>query len=194
MDKRMLIRAAGAALALALLAPAQAQVAAYPDHPIRIVVPYPPGGFNDTLARTVGAKLQSAWGQPVDELRDVETPAELEPFVQAVAEAVAEAEIAAPVETDLAGVVAPGAGKECAVGLAAHGAVAVQHLARRRGQRVAHGAALAAAVDRLEGHGWFLPAAMLARRRVHANRGGRWMPRPISRSSAMPSSTRRPSS
>ncbi|MCB2002701.1 MAG: tripartite tricarboxylate transporter substrate binding protein [Burkholderiaceae bacterium] len=65
MDKRMLIRAAGAALALALLAPAQAQVAAYPDHPIRIVVPYPPGGFNDTLARTVGAKLQSAWGQPV---------------------------------------------------------------------------------------------------------------------------------
>ncbi|MCW5629427.1 MAG: tripartite tricarboxylate transporter substrate binding protein [Rhodoferax sp.] len=65
MDKRMLIRAAGAALALALLAPAQAQVASYPDHPIRIVVPYPPGGFNDTLARTVGAKLQSAWGQPV---------------------------------------------------------------------------------------------------------------------------------
>ena len=65
MDKRMLIRAAGAALALALLAPAQAQIAAYPDHPIRIVVPYPPGGFNDTLARTVGAKLQSAWGQPV---------------------------------------------------------------------------------------------------------------------------------
>ena len=65
MDKRTLIRAAGAALALALAAPVQAQATAYPDRPIRIVVPYPPGGFNDTLARTVGAKLQAAWGQPV---------------------------------------------------------------------------------------------------------------------------------
>ena len=26
---------------------------------------YPPGGFSDTLARTVGAKAQAAWGQPV---------------------------------------------------------------------------------------------------------------------------------
>ena len=37
----------------------------YPDKPIRIIVPYTPGGFNDTLARTVGQKLQEAWGQPV---------------------------------------------------------------------------------------------------------------------------------
>jgi tripartite-type tricarboxylate transporter receptor subunit TctC len=37
----------------------------YPNKPIRIVVPYPPGGFNDTLARTVGQKLNDAWGQPV---------------------------------------------------------------------------------------------------------------------------------
>jgi tripartite-type tricarboxylate transporter receptor subunit TctC len=27
-------------------------------------VPYPPGGFNDTLGRTLAAKLQEAWGQP----------------------------------------------------------------------------------------------------------------------------------
>ena len=46
-------------------AQAQAQTPTYPDKPIRIIVPYPPGGFNDTLARTVGAKLQAAWGQPV---------------------------------------------------------------------------------------------------------------------------------
>ena len=46
-------------------AQAQTQAATYPDKPIRIIVPYPPGGFNDTLARTVGAKLQAAWGQPV---------------------------------------------------------------------------------------------------------------------------------
>lgn len=37
----------------------------YPSKPIRIVVPYPPGGFNDTLARTLGQKLTEAWKQPV---------------------------------------------------------------------------------------------------------------------------------
>ena len=65
MHKRTLMHA-GAAFALAFAAPAFAQgVGSYPDKPIRIVVPYPPGGFNDTLARTVGAKLQAAWAQPV---------------------------------------------------------------------------------------------------------------------------------
>ena len=42
-----------------------AQAQAYPNKPIRIIVPYPPGGFNDTLPRTVGARLQAVWGQPV---------------------------------------------------------------------------------------------------------------------------------
>jgi tripartite-type tricarboxylate transporter receptor subunit TctC len=37
----------------------------YPSKPIRIIVPYPPGGFNDTLARTLGQKLNEKWGQPV---------------------------------------------------------------------------------------------------------------------------------
>lgn len=37
----------------------------YPSKPIRIVVPYPPGGFNDTLARTLGRKLTESWKQPV---------------------------------------------------------------------------------------------------------------------------------
>jgi tripartite-type tricarboxylate transporter receptor subunit TctC len=36
--------------------------ASYPDKPITIVVPYPPGGFNDTLGRIVGKKLSEAWG------------------------------------------------------------------------------------------------------------------------------------
>jgi tripartite-type tricarboxylate transporter receptor subunit TctC len=37
----------------------------YPGKPIRIIVPYPPGGFNDTLARTVGQKLTESWHQAV---------------------------------------------------------------------------------------------------------------------------------
>lgn len=37
----------------------------YPHKPIRIVVPYPPGGFNDTLARTLSEKLHASWGQTV---------------------------------------------------------------------------------------------------------------------------------
>jgi tripartite-type tricarboxylate transporter receptor subunit TctC len=36
----------------------------YPAQPIKYVVPYPPGGFNDTLGRIVTQKLQEAWHQP----------------------------------------------------------------------------------------------------------------------------------
>ena len=38
---------------------------AYPTKPIRLIVPYPPGGGNDTLARLFSAKLTAAWGQQV---------------------------------------------------------------------------------------------------------------------------------
>ena len=48
----------------AAIAPAHAQTT-YPDKPIRIIVPYTPGGFNDTMARVFGKKMQEAWGQPV---------------------------------------------------------------------------------------------------------------------------------
>jgi tripartite-type tricarboxylate transporter receptor subunit TctC len=37
----------------------------YPTKPIRLIVPYPPGGGNDTLARIFGVKLTEAWGQQV---------------------------------------------------------------------------------------------------------------------------------
>ena len=37
----------------------------YPSRTIRYVVPYPPGAFNDTLARIVSQKLSEAWNVPV---------------------------------------------------------------------------------------------------------------------------------
>ncbi|OZI19088.1 MFS transporter [Bordetella genomosp. 9] len=44
---------------------ARAQNESYPSKPVRIVVPYPVGGFNDTLGRLVAAKLGPMWKQTV---------------------------------------------------------------------------------------------------------------------------------
>ncbi|HKA42162.1 MAG TPA: tripartite tricarboxylate transporter substrate binding protein [Burkholderiales bacterium] len=53
---------AGAAAFVLLCGPAWAQ---FPVRPVRMLVPNPPGGATDTLARVVGPKLSEALGQPV---------------------------------------------------------------------------------------------------------------------------------
>jgi tripartite-type tricarboxylate transporter receptor subunit TctC len=47
-----------------LAAPAIAQQK-YPAKPVTIVVPYPPGGSNDTFARELGKRLSDTWKMPV---------------------------------------------------------------------------------------------------------------------------------
>ncbi|TWO65515.1 tripartite tricarboxylate transporter substrate binding protein [Caenimonas sedimenti] len=53
------------AATLALLPTLALAQGAYPNKPIRIVVPFPPGGSTDLLARRLGEKLATAMGQPV---------------------------------------------------------------------------------------------------------------------------------
>jgi tripartite-type tricarboxylate transporter receptor subunit TctC len=54
---------ATAALALLALAPVHAQT--WPAKPVRIIVPFPPGGTTDIVARAIGVELQRMWQQPV---------------------------------------------------------------------------------------------------------------------------------
>jgi len=53
------------ALVVLSLVGRQAAAQVFPNKPIRIIVPFTPGGSPDLLARTVGQKLQTMWGQPV---------------------------------------------------------------------------------------------------------------------------------
>src|SRR5687767_15293040 len=49
----------------ALLLTATGALAAWPDKPVKIIVPWAPGGSTDILARTVADKLSKSLGQPV---------------------------------------------------------------------------------------------------------------------------------
>ncbi len=59
---RMILLALSALLTAITALPLHAQ--GYPARPVRMIVPYPPGGGNDTLGRLFAAKLGERMGQP----------------------------------------------------------------------------------------------------------------------------------
>ncbi|HUQ76047.1 MAG TPA: tripartite tricarboxylate transporter substrate binding protein [Burkholderiales bacterium] len=52
-------------LPILLLCATSAWAQQWPSKPLRYIVPFPPGAFNDTLARTLSAELPKTLGQPV---------------------------------------------------------------------------------------------------------------------------------
>lgn len=62
--RRLVVRGALAATLLFLSALA-ANAQGYPNKTVRMIVPFPPGGATDVIARLVSQKLNEIWGQPV---------------------------------------------------------------------------------------------------------------------------------
>ena len=60
------VPAVAIALATAIApAAAQSDAATFPSRAIRIIVPFPPGGPTDIIARFVGQRMSERWSQPV---------------------------------------------------------------------------------------------------------------------------------
>jgi tripartite-type tricarboxylate transporter receptor subunit TctC len=59
------IRALAALATLLLLSGAASAQAPFPSRPVHLLVPFPPGGAVDIVARTLGDELAKRWGQPI---------------------------------------------------------------------------------------------------------------------------------
>jgi tripartite-type tricarboxylate transporter receptor subunit TctC len=64
MQRNHFLRAAIAALALAAASSGIAQTQPWPSRPVRVVIPFPPGGTLDTVGRLLAQKLGDQLGQP----------------------------------------------------------------------------------------------------------------------------------
>src|SRR5579872_2723061 len=60
-----LIRAFAASIVAACSAASAASAAGYPDHPVTMLVAFPPGGADDATARIIQDPMQKALGQPI---------------------------------------------------------------------------------------------------------------------------------
>ncbi len=65
LGRRQAVRLLGITAAMPALVPAAQAQPRWPDRPIRIIVPYPPGGSTDPVARLLASELQNRLGQPV---------------------------------------------------------------------------------------------------------------------------------
>lgn len=63
--RRHLVGGVGAALATVVVGASHTARAAFPERPVRIVVPWPPGAFTDTSARALAQVMTASLGQPV---------------------------------------------------------------------------------------------------------------------------------
>ena len=61
--RKLMLAFAAAAVALGSIATASAQT--YPSRPITVVVPFPPGGQVDSVARLLLDRMRAALGQPL---------------------------------------------------------------------------------------------------------------------------------
>ena len=65
MYRRLIFALARRLLILGAVLASSAYAQTYPTRPIRVIVPFPPGGVLDGLARVLAQRLQSSMSQPV---------------------------------------------------------------------------------------------------------------------------------
>jgi tripartite-type tricarboxylate transporter receptor subunit TctC len=65
MQRRYWIAAAATVVAMSPFLATTASAQAWPARPIKLVVPFPPGGLIDNMARLVAPKLAQELGQPI---------------------------------------------------------------------------------------------------------------------------------